>query len=92
MALEAGAADVTDEEGTIEVITEPGDFETVLTTLQGAGFNELSAEVTMISDNTVTLDNEHTGKVLRLIERLEDNDDVQSVASNLEVPADFEME
>jgi len=92
MALEAGAADVADEEGTIEVITEPGDFETVLTTLQEAGFNELSAEVTMISDNTVTLDDEHTGKVLRLIERLEDNDDVQSVASNLEVPADFEME
>jgi len=91
-ALEAGAVDVADEDGTVEVITEPGDFEEVLTSLQGAGFSELSAEVTMISDNTVTLDHEHTGKVLGLIERLEDNDDVQSVASNLDVPADFEME
>ncbi len=92
LALESGATDVSDEDGAVEVITEPGDFETVLTALQAAGFSELSAEVSMISDNTVTLDNEQTGKVLRLIERLEDNDDVQSVASNLEVPAGFEMD
>ena len=91
-ALEAGAEDVTDEDGAIEVITDPSEFETVLTALQGAGFKELGAEVTMVPDNTVSLDNEHTGKVLRLIERLEDNDDVQDVASNLDVPADFEME
>jgi YebC/PmpR family DNA-binding regulatory protein len=92
IALEAGAEDVTNEDGTIEVVTDPADFEAVLTALQEAGFEQLSAEITMISDNTVTLDNEHTAKVLRLIDRLEDNDDVQDVASNLEVPADFEME
>ncbi|MDC7233450.1 MAG: YebC/PmpR family DNA-binding transcriptional regulator [Spirochaetales bacterium] len=91
-ALEAGAEDVTDEDGAIEVITDPGDFEAVLTALQEAGFNQLSADVTMVPDNTVTLENEQTGKVLRLIERLEDNDDVQDVASNLDIPADFEME
>ena len=91
-ALEAGAEDVTDEDGAIEVVTEPGDFEAVLTALQKAGFEQLGAEVSMVPDNTVSLDNEHTGKVLRLIDRLEDNDDVQSVASNLDVPADFEME
>ncbi len=91
-ALEAGAEDVTDEDGAIEVITEAGDFETVLTALQEAGFEQEGAEVTMISDNTVELEKEATGKVLRLIERLEDNDDVQDVASNLDVPADFEME
>ncbi len=91
-ALEAGAEDVTDEEGAIEVVTDPSEFEAVLTALQEAGFQEVGAEVTMVPDNTVTLDNEQTGKVLRLIERLEDNDDVQSVASNLDVPADFEME
>ncbi|MDC7239858.1 MAG: YebC/PmpR family DNA-binding transcriptional regulator [Spirochaetales bacterium] len=92
VALEAGAEDVTDEDGAIEVVTEPGDFEAVLTALQEAGFEQEGAEVTMISDNTVELDKEATGKVLRLIERLEDNDDVQDVASNLDVPADFEME
>ena len=91
-ALEAGAEDVSDEDGAIEVITEPGDFEAVLTALQEAGFEQLSADVSMVPDNQVTLDNEATGKVLRLIERLEDNDDVQDVASNLDVPADFEME
>jgi YebC/PmpR family DNA-binding regulatory protein len=91
-ALEAGAEDVTEEDGAIEVITEPHDFETVLTALQGSGFEQLGAEVSMISDTKVTLDNEHTGKVLRLIERLEDNEDVQDVASNLEVPSDFDME
>ena len=91
-ALEAGAEDVTDEEGAIEVVTDPSEFESVLTALQGAGFKEVGAEVTMMPDNSVSLDHEHTGKVLRLIERLEDNDDVQSVASNLDVPADFEME
>ncbi|OQY34897.1 MAG: YebC/PmpR family DNA-binding transcriptional regulator [Spirochaetaceae bacterium 4572_59] len=91
-ALEAGAEDVTDEDGNIEVITEPGDFETVLTTLQEAGFEQLGAEVSMVPENTVTLDKEHTAKVLRLIDRLEDNDDVQSVASNLDVPSDFDME
>ncbi len=91
-ALEAGAEDVSDEDGAIEVITEPGDFEAVLTALQEAGFEQMSADVTMVPDNQVTLDNDATGKVLRLIERLEDNDDVQDVASNLDVPADFEME
>ena len=91
-ALEAGAEDVTNDDGAIEVLTEPGDFEAVLTALQEAGFEQEGAEVAMVPDNTVTLDDEHTGKVLRLIDRLEDNDDVQSVASNLDVPADFEME
>ena len=91
-ALEAGAEDVTDDDGAIEVVTDPSEFESVLTALQEAGFKEVGAEVTMVPDNTVTLEDEQTGKVLRLIERLEDNDDVQDVASNLDVPADFEME
>jgi len=90
-ALEAGAEDVSEEGGIIEVITEPGEFANVLEALQAAGFKESSAEVSMVPENTVSLDAEKTAKVLRLIERLEDNDDVQSVASNLDVPEDFEM-
>ncbi len=92
VALEAGAEDVESEEGVVEVITDPGDFETVLTALQEGGFEEEGAEVAMVPDNRVALEDEQTVKVLRLIERLEDLDDVQSVASTLEVRADFSME
>ncbi len=90
-ALEAGAEDVTEEGSMIEVITEPGDFGDVLEALQTGGFEQVSAEVLMIPENTVTLEDEKVAKVLRLIDRLEDNDDVQSVASNLDIPDDFEM-
>ncbi|MCD6343129.1 MAG: YebC/PmpR family DNA-binding transcriptional regulator [Spirochaetaceae bacterium] len=90
-ALEAGAEDVTEEGSMIEVITEPGDFGDVLEALQTGGFEQVSAEVLMIPENTVTLEDEKVAKVLRLIDRLEDNDDVQSVASNLDIPEDFEM-
>lgn len=90
-ALEAGAEDVAEEGDYVDVITEPGDFGNVLEALQAAGFEQESAEVTLIADAKVSLQNEKTAKVLRLIDRLEDNDDVQSVASNLNVPDDFEM-
>jgi YebC/PmpR family DNA-binding regulatory protein len=90
-ALEAGAEDVSDDSGIIEVITDPSDFGDILEALQAAGFTEEDSEVGMVPDNVVALDVEKTGKVLRLIERLEDCDDVQSVASNLDVPDDFEM-
>jgi len=90
-ALEAGADDVAEDDGIIEVVTEPGDFGDVLEALQAGGFQQASAEIAMVPDNTVSLDAESTAKVMRLIERLEDNDDVQSVASNLDLPDDFEM-
>lgn len=90
-ALEAGAEDVKDEGGIVEVLTEPGDFATVLETLQAGGFKESGAEVSLIPENTVSLENDKTAKVLRLIEKMEDCDDVQSVASNLDIPDDFEM-
>ena len=90
-ALEAGAEDVAEDDDVVEVLTDPGEFANVLEALQAAGFQQASAEVSMVPDTTVTLDNDATAKVLRLIDRLEDNDDVQSVASNLDLPDDFEM-
>jgi YebC/PmpR family DNA-binding regulatory protein len=90
IALDAGAQDVTNDGEIIEVLTEPEDFETVLNALTKANFEHTSAEVTKVPDNTVTLDNDKTAKVLKLIDALEDNDDVQSVASNLEIPDGFE--
>lgn len=91
-ALEAGAEDVAEDDGIIEVTTEPGDFENVLEALQEAGYEQMGAELSMVPDTTVELDNEKTAKVLNLIERIEDDDDVQSVASNLNIPDDFDME
>ena len=91
-ALNAGAEDVSDDDDIIEVVTEPSDFPAVLESLLAAGFEQDSAEVLMVPDNKVLLDSEKTGKVLSLIEKLEDNDDVQSVASNLDIPDDFSLD
>ena len=89
VALEAGAEDVSDEGDTIEVMTDPDDFEKVLNALEKAGLEHQSAEVSKLADAYVTLDNEKTGTVIRLIETLDDHEDVQSVASNIDIPDDY---
>ena len=91
-ALENGAEDVTNEDGVIEVTTSPADFGSVLEAMQAAGFEQDSADVSRIADQTVTLDKEKAQKVMNIVERLEDLDDVQSVATNLELPDDFDEE
>jgi YebC/PmpR family DNA-binding regulatory protein len=91
-ALEAGADDVSSEDGIFEVLTEPDDFETVLNALEAAGFTREMGEISMIADQRLTLDDEKTRKVLRLIDRLEDCDDVQNVYSNMDIPDDFDPE
>ncbi len=90
-ALEAGAEDVADDNGIIEVTTEPGDFANVLEALQEGGFEQLGAETTMVPDTTVELNDEKITKVLNLIDKIEDDDDVQSVSSNLNIPDNFDM-
>ncbi|WGK69657.1 YebC/PmpR family DNA-binding transcriptional regulator [Candidatus Haliotispira prima] len=87
VALEAGAEDVADSG---EVYTDPAEFETVLGALEQKNFSWLSAEIEWVADNSLALSHEDTKKVLNLIERLEDCDDVQSVACNLEIPKDFD--
>lgn len=89
-ALEAGAEDVITEDGTIEVRTAQGDFGAVLEAMQAAGFEQDSADVNRIPDTTVTLDKEKAQKVMNIVERLEDLDDVQQVSTNLDLPDDFE--
>ena len=82
-ALEAGADDVvTEEDGTIEVYTTPNDFRTVLDGLEAGGFKPESAEVTMIPSTEAELDAETAPKLMRLIDMLEDLDDVQEVYHN----------
>ena len=91
-ALEAGADDIVNEDGVITVTTDPSAFESVLEALQGKGFESVSAEISMVPDTYSTLDEETTRKVLKLIDRLEEDDDVQNVYSNIDIPEGFEEE
>ena len=88
-ALENGAEDVVNEDGTIEVTTSPADFGAVLEAMQAAGFEQDSADINKIADTTVSLDKEKAQKVMSIVERLEDLDDVQQVSTNLDLPDDF---
>ena len=86
VALEAGAEDViTDEEGAIEVITAPGDFEAVKNALEAAGLKPEVAEVTMRPENTVALAGEDAARMQKLLDVLEELDDVQAVYHNAEL-------
>lgn len=91
-ALEAGAEDVTTAGDTIEVLTDPEEFETVLDALSGAGLTHSMAEVSLVPDATIALDVDGTRKALKLVDLLDDHDDVQSVATNLDIPDDFDDE
>ena len=91
-ALEGGAEDVSLEEGIIQVTTTPEDFEAVVNALTEKEFETMSAEISMVAEADVSLDNDGTAKAMRLIEKLEDNDDIQSVYSNLDIPDGFQTE
>ncbi|MDB5942804.1 MAG: YebC/PmpR family DNA-binding transcriptional regulator [Ramlibacter sp.] len=83
VALEAGAEDVvTDDDGAIEVVTPPHDFEAVKNALEAAGLKPEVAEVTMRAENTIELSGEEGAKMQRLLDVLEDLDDVQDVFHN----------
>jgi len=83
IALEAGAEDViTDEEGAIEVLTSPADFETVKHALEAAGLTAEMAEVTMLAENTIDMVGDEAVKMQKLLDILEDLDDVQNVFHN----------
>ena len=90
--LEAGAEDIAEDGGVITVTTDPADFETVLEFLQNKGYESVSAEISMVPDTYSTLDADTTRKVLKLIDRLEEDDDVQNVYSNIDIPEGFEAE
>jgi transcriptional/translational regulatory protein YebC/TACO1 len=92
VALEAGAEDVAKTDHEIEVITEPDDFEGVLEALENGEFKHLSAEVTMIADAQVAIPEDKLAQAFRLIDALEDHDDVQNVSTNLDIPEDFTLD
>ena len=84
-SIEAGADDVKTEEENFEVYTAPEDFAAVRDGLEGGGFKILSSEVTMIPSTTVQLEGREAQQMLRLMEQLEDHDDVQNVYANFDI-------
>ncbi|WP_419418622.1 YebC/PmpR family DNA-binding transcriptional regulator [Legionella sp. D16C41] len=86
VAIEAGAEDVTSEEGQIEIITTTENYHNVEQALQDAGFEIEQSHLTMHAQTTVKLDHETAESLIKLIDMLEDLDDVQEVHSNAELP------
>ncbi len=85
-ALEAGAEDMITEDDHWEIVTDAESFRGVLEALKEKGFEPASAEVTMLPKNTVKLDKEAAKKVLRLVDALEEYEDVQEVYANFDIP------
>ncbi len=89
-ALEAGAHDVvSNDDGSIDVLTAPEEFVNVKEAMIGAGFAPENAEVTMRAENATALDRDNAEKMVRMLERLEDLDDVQDVYSNADIAEDI---
>ncbi|MGI9211467.1 MAG: YebC/PmpR family DNA-binding transcriptional regulator, partial [Methylococcaceae bacterium] len=85
-ALEAGAEDViNNEDGSVDILVHADDLEPVRDTLTSAGFKPDTAEVTLRASTSVSLELEDAEKMIRLLERLEDLDDVQNVYSNADI-------
>lgn len=84
--LEAGADDIVNEDGALVVYTDPASFEDVLNAMNAKNFETLGAEISMIPETYLACDAETAGKVLKIIDRLEENEDVQNVYHNMELP------
>src|SRR6187551_365884 len=87
VAIDAGAQDIAQDDDVFEVLTAPADLAAVRTALEAAGIEIENAEVTQRPRTRVPLDEAHAGKLLRLIDALEDNDDVGAVHANFDVDA-----
>ncbi len=88
VAVEAGAEDISTDEGVFEVITEPADFASVRKALEDEGVEMDSAELSYRATSLVPVEEADAGRLVRLIELLEDNDDVSGVHANFDVAAD----
>jgi len=85
IVLEVGADDLRDDGENWEVITAPSAFEPVVEAVKNAGIQPTSAEVAMIPQNYIKLEGQQAGQMIRLVEALEDHDDVQHVHSNFDI-------
>lgn len=85
VALAGGAQDIAEDDGAWQVTTDPTDFMAVRRALDDAGIACVSAELTMVPKSTVALDEKEARQVLRLVDQLEENDDVQDVYANFDI-------
>ena len=92
-ALEAGAEDVIgNDDGSVDVYADPDDFSDVLAAMQSTGHEPDNAEVTFEAENSSPLDRDSAEKLLRLVDFLEDLDDVQEVYSNADIAPEIRQE
>lgn len=92
LALEAGAEDVREDGDNFEVVTAPDDFAAVKEAVDAADIATIDAEVTMLPQTMTPVDGDAAQKLIRLIDALEDCDDVQKVYTNADLPDDLEIE
>ena len=92
IVLDAGAEDMDSEGEQFEVTCEPEDFETLLNALETAKIKWESAEISMIPETTIALEGDDAAKLMRLVDALEEQDDVQNVYGNFDVPDEDEDE
>jgi YebC/PmpR family DNA-binding regulatory protein len=85
LVLDAGADDLRDDEDNFEIITAPENFDTVLSAVKGAGVEPQVAEVEMVPQNYIKLEGNEARQMLKLMEALEDHDDVQKVSANFDI-------
>ena len=85
LAIEAGADDLRDDEDNFEIITSPEAFDAVLTAVKGSGIEPQVAEVEMVPQNYIRLEGSDARQMLKLMEALEDHDDVQKVSANFDI-------
>ena len=85
LAIEAGADDLRDDEDNFEIITSPDSFDSVLSSVKAAGIEPQVAEVELVPQNYVKLEGSDARQMLKLMEALEDHDDVQKVSANFDI-------
>ncbi|MCX5748973.1 MAG: YebC/PmpR family DNA-binding transcriptional regulator [Candidatus Saganbacteria bacterium] len=84
-AIEAGAEDINDEDAAIEIKTKPENYEAVLNALRAKGYEFISSEITLVPNSTIKVAGDEARKLLKLVDALEEHDDVQNVYSNFEI-------
>ncbi len=89
VALDAGAEDVRDEGESFDVITAPEDFEAVRAAVEAAGIPYSDAEVTLLPQTTANLDGKEAEQMVRLMEALDDCEDVQKIHTNADIPDEY---
>ncbi len=83
--LETGGEDLKDEGENWEILTEPSAYEAVLEAVKKAGITPASSSVSMVPDNYIKLEGQQAAQMIRLLEALEDSDDVQNVHANFDI-------